>query len=708
MPLSKRASSRDEDALQESPTGETAKRRRVSLACNPCRAAREKCDGGRPQCASCTSQHRNCSYTASQKKRGVQTGYLRTIELALAWVLDEVPESEHALQRLLTDNGGREGAKLLTRKNSSGNLLHKKWNRSRVHKEIARILADGEALCADALPEESDSGKDDGDTPTASSIRSDNASHLDNPQQGDANRRRWEPSPRLKLPRQWRRLIDVYYTYTHCWLPLIDKTLLHTTASSYPPEGFPGDHGFLQRLPHQHVELWAVLALASLQDKENRPGDESDVDPATIFSVAQDLHSMHKDAPDWTHIRASLLHSLILFGQGRLSAAWLLVGTATRASLFLRTSPSGADSPDSQTAALQQAVTVTACSILDTWLSLTLGQQPQIRAEAHDIWQLEYILSVNCKDEDEPWNHMSGFHGRPQDADSPQSAVSQPMSTLLQLSRFSRVISLSLSAVSQAGAEKQKLVPEDIAKSLDPKFAFCNSLMGTTPALPSAYVLQATFLAGTVALSSTCRPSVLSTFMEVVENTISDIGVSGSPPILQILMEFMQKQGNIDTMRPTISLLRDIWTTQPVTATPRVGMGNHWSNDRYMWLDSRDATGTGSNTGQPQKATTVLPPNYLTPHSEFHATATGTASLEGFLPMQTNTTSYDTPRTDRLYTIPTPQSGYGQTQLVDYDSILDQLGSIDCTDSIELDPQFMVNLGFAPGCGFGEPGFDES
>lgn len=41
-------------------------------------------------------------------------------------------------------------------------------------------------------------------------------------------------------------------------------------------------------------------------------------------------------------------------------------------------------------------------------------------------------------------------------------------------------------------------------------------------------------------------------------------------------------------------------------------------------------------------------------------------------------------------------------QAIDYDAILDELGTIDYTDGIGMDPQFMVNLGFAPGCDLGE------
>ncbi|UKZ71380.1 uncharacterized protein TrAtP1_012339 [Trichoderma atroviride] len=45
------------------------------------------------------------------------------------------------------------------------------------------------------------------------------------------------------------------------------------------------------------------------------------------------------------------------------------------------------------------------------------------------------------------------------------------------------------------------------------------------------------------------------------------------------------------------------------------------------------------------------------------------------------------------------QPGESQTNSVDYEAILEELGNIDYADSsIEMDPQFMMNLGFAPGC----------
>lgn len=49
-------------------------------------------------------------------------------------------------------------------------------------------------------------------------------------------------------------------------------------------------------------------------------------------------------------------------------------------------------------------------------------------------------------------------------------------------------------------------------------------------------------------------------------------------------------------------------------------------------------------------------------------------------------------------TMVAPGVSEGYTNSMDYDAILDELSSLDYVDSNEADPQFMANLGFAPGC----------
>lgn len=137
MPQKKRGGDASTNTRDEPADSAAPKRQRVSLACDACRTARERCDGTRPKCGTCVSQNRTCSYTPTAKKRGVQTGYLRTIELSLAWLLyEQAPESEDALYRLLTNEGG-----VLQKKGKAADRLHKKWTKSRVNKEIGRLLS---------------------------------------------------------------------------------------------------------------------------------------------------------------------------------------------------------------------------------------------------------------------------------------------------------------------------------------------------------------------------------------------------------------------------------------------------------------------------------------------------------------------------------------------------------------------------------------
>jgi hypothetical protein len=114
------------------------KRQRVSRACDQCRAAREKCDGIQPECFPCVSQTRPCTYQTSPKKRGVQTGYIRALELLLAALFEKLPGSEDVLGTLLTT-----GPAFMAGSDRGADRLQKRWRKSRTHREIDRILSGG-------------------------------------------------------------------------------------------------------------------------------------------------------------------------------------------------------------------------------------------------------------------------------------------------------------------------------------------------------------------------------------------------------------------------------------------------------------------------------------------------------------------------------------------------------------------------------------
>ncbi|KAJ9649715.1 hypothetical protein H2199_000494 [Coniosporium tulheliwenetii] len=114
----RKANSANTDSVNTAPA--PTKRQRVSRACDQCRSAREKCDGIQPP------------------------GYIRTLELALAWVFGNLSGSEQALAAVLSDNGSA-GQSVLVGKDTDGSYkLHRKWRKSTVCKEIERLLSGNE------------------------------------------------------------------------------------------------------------------------------------------------------------------------------------------------------------------------------------------------------------------------------------------------------------------------------------------------------------------------------------------------------------------------------------------------------------------------------------------------------------------------------------------------------------------------------------
>ncbi|KAK5689325.1 hypothetical protein LTS12_028886, partial [Elasticomyces elasticus] len=77
------------------------KRQRVSRACDSCRSKKDKCDGIQPVCSTCAALCRPCTYKSNPKKRGLPTGYIRTLELLWGLVFSRVQGSEDVVRALL-------------------------------------------------------------------------------------------------------------------------------------------------------------------------------------------------------------------------------------------------------------------------------------------------------------------------------------------------------------------------------------------------------------------------------------------------------------------------------------------------------------------------------------------------------------------------------------------------------------------------------
>ncbi|KAF4445502.1 QA-1F quinic acid utilization activator QA-1F [Fusarium austroafricanum] len=742
MPPRKREN--DADITSAPATTVPAKRQRVSLACDSCRTAREKCDGARPHCGTCTAQNRPCSYTPASRKRGVQTGYLRTIELSLAWLFEQVPGCEGALHNLLTQNDGAEGTRILATKDKANHRLYRRWSKSRVHKDIGRLLSDEKPIQNDTSAD--DSGTEDsspvgpqlfdGKPSPGLSIQGINPSQTSVPATAysfdDADRPRLPT--KLTLPPHWKRLIDIYISYTHSWFPILEPGIITRTALTYPQEGL-----IVKASPSSalHAQLWAVFAVSAFQDAaSSEPSRHSGHSPDEIYSIARRLIPSNDETLELAHISSLLLQSLVLLGQKKAMSAWLLIGRASRLALYYRASASHMFpvKQGGEASLNHSEVRVLAGSfILDSLASLCLGQ-PQVTSGIR--YSLPSVMIGESLDLNERWASVSGFGKVSDDGQESTPDCASPLSTFQQLFAFCRLWGASMDARLHNDRNPQRTTPEDLVRSLDARFSFCNSLIfgGSTPRVPSAYLLQGMFLAITLDLVPGHRPSLLSNFIEVVESCLENFGPGGTPPIITILMEIVQQHGHGSRMpehdqtkwNTTIEALTDSWKPkfQGLDAsknnqhTPSsVGPTQHPIVSPLFMDEISTASHPSHHTNNPapitsgelehelgrmqqqqkeQQALSYERQRYQAAAERSPATSQSLYTLTPNLTFHT----LHTPSLDGQIGSLTQNSM--PSQLLDYDAILDELGSIDCSDGIDVDPQFMTNLGFAPGCDLGE------
>ncbi|KAK1962226.1 hypothetical protein LY78DRAFT_695633 [Colletotrichum sublineola] len=713
-------------------TAAVPKRQRVSRACDQCRSAREKCDGVQPQCFSCVTLSRQCTYNVAPKKRGVQTGLIRTLELALVWLFDQVPETEDKLASLLAQEGGNGQSLLLDKDSEAGNRLHKRWRRCRVHKDIDRLLSgkDGVSSRQDTSGDDSEVEPDGRCKPNSETPRD----RTDNSPQPAAIDRKQdaapiEPSPRqrhgstsrrrFKLPRNFPRLLDVYYSYTHSWFPILNpREALDNAAASYHPDGLDIDPEDASTSA-AHAELWSALAIGAFQDStslHNSGGSETLDRPSLVLTAARSLIPVETEMA-LGHVKALLILSLVKLGQDSAGAASLLIGLGVRGAMALTDGQArhgrgnlisgqpASSTQESYSNALDRVLK--ACLMLDTIVSLRLGQTPHMRASD----MKEKPADETGFEEWAPWVPRAGF-GSLSVSENPAGAGqrAQSLSSFNQLYQFFRILNQSV----ESGVAGPKVGAANLVQALDPRFSFCNSVVfgaSTIPVLPSAFLVQATFLGATLTLMADARVSLIWSLMEVLESSISHFGAAGVSPLLVTYISIANTKSCVQALRDSD---KTRWDT--LMADLMSVWQDRTANMAYSPMDAEPSNRTPTRIESvalsfPQQATSSVRPNTHYPFSmnpdSYHSNGSGFSQTASSVSPSTARTMPFTPGS-QLDTFPSgfvgqmtsAQAPYlmGQgSQGVDYDAIMDELASIDCTDSMEADPQFMANLGFAPG-----------
>ncbi|KAL7923544.1 hypothetical protein ACQKWADRAFT_289933 [Trichoderma austrokoningii] len=709
----KRSKDESEPARKSEESTAGTKRRRVSLACDACRTARERCDGGRPQCGRCLSQNRPCSYTPTSKKRGIQSGYLRAIELSLAWLLEKSPDNEETLHQLLAKDDGKDGADILMSKGKTANKLHKRWSKCRVHKQLASLLCQGGVPKVEASNTE-DSETDDDTVVENTDLTADPSAspHITDSgafdQAFSLKELKSITQRATKLPLNYRHLLNIYFSYTHCWFPILDREEIFATARICETQaGSISDYARKDAITSSNLAvLWSTMAVAAFQDAHSSAPlvSEGAVSPIEIFSIARSLIPQEEDHFDISGIQANLLHAIILIGRENMLAASLITGKAMRLISYLRRV-----NGDAQKSALDKLAA--ACNLIEVLTSICIGQPFRI-LDMRNL-QLNSPSSLSFTDSFSP---TYGFGKLSLNPDSARPQI-PPLFALDQLSRFAQILSTHATQNLHPDDPGKAITVRNLVSSLDPQFSFCNSVIAgeATPMVPSAFLIQAMFLAATVELVPGQRSSLTSNFLEVVESSISNFGACGTPPIIVALFSLVQQKGVIDEMRASdtnrwnlaLNTIKRVWLPDEAAKnaiSPKTSSvpGNPWGETSGLKALGHD--NPMSYHGEPPAR--CFRQGYELFPSETHIPSGNQIDMEN----QHKYSPVQHPPNLGMQFLPTligPMQPVGRiiqaeephASAVDYDAILEELGNIDYADSsIGMDPQFMMNLGFAPGC----------
>ncbi|PYI19400.1 quinic acid utilization activator [Aspergillus violaceofuscus CBS 115571] len=500
----RRLTEADEEGKQTPAADDLAsnpKRQRVSRACDSCRSKKDKCDGVQPVCSTCASLSRPCTYKANPKKRGLPTGYIRTLELLWGLVFNKIQGSEEVVRALLRAANIPSHLATMGKEAEGSDTLLSSWKNSIVLKEIERLLtyleqpeddpggvrlpgetyspqdAEGSSVISsdalewhlsDVLPEaregslavvspiktptaasaiaRSTAVRVTRDTSTQTTFSADTIDELSHPSLARLPSHLTSTSDPVmqkppQLPSNAWPLFDIYFTYTHCWFPILEKHDILRTAfrhndddDVYVSPTAPGSG--------DHAALWAVLTLASIQEasisatRQLTEFSAERPDPSHLYATAKSLIPGADGVHELGHVQALLILSLVKMGQQDWTAAWLLVGQAVRVSqaLGLNQPPTGQPktTEDGKSTARSKHVFL-GCFILETLVAMQTGQVPSLRKD-----ELLRIGPVNEDGLEEwhPWEDQTGL--RPVES----SRASFHRGPLHALSAFNRLTSL--------------------------------------------------------------------------------------------------------------------------------------------------------------------------------------------------------------------------------------------------------------------------
>ncbi|KAH7077694.1 hypothetical protein BKA63DRAFT_270078 [Paraphoma chrysanthemicola] len=647
------------------------KRTRVSRACDQCRLAREKCNGVQPTCLTCSSSKRACTYTANVKKRGIQPGYIRALELALAYLFQHDPENEILVNEKLAQGGS--SSLLLSRDSKESNKLHKRWRKARFYNDVDKLLSGGEPPRheqSEPLSPDSDEDNSGADEPPQAALSShgelSQALHqhvMSCPTSNPPSYQLSSTIARVSMPTHSWKLFEHYFTNTHCWVPICEKHDLLKLSYSYPTEGLTpsselSDSGL-------HAELWSVLAVAALQDpsylRQQSQATEAVIEPMQLYATTKAFIPDEMGRFNLSHVKALLNLAICNISRDAMGAAWLLVATASRILDVMDESIFAANS--------RLKHVLRACAVLDGLLAIHLEKRPYFRKD--EVRRLGRI-DEDGLDEWQPWTGTTS------------KTMSQPRTPLLALSTFNATPDLVTLLTGDEESVADSLRRLQLwESSVPPRLAHAYHTSQSGPFNPPAILLQAIYHCVSFRLTSTL--SSLSRLLDILENAQDHMGWEQLPPVLRCLLTSIEKTNTglvfSSAMQRRLHRLQDAakttWSKSgsqapwPKSLSPsKDSLATNYIPTPLSGTQYRPTVGDSSDLVQ-------SPPNSSIPEGSF---------------------SVLSPQPNVLHIVSTSEQLNSHFAEIpgDLESFFDELASLDTTNNLDNQPQFMQNLGFAP------------
>ncbi|KAG9238015.1 fungal-specific transcription factor domain-containing protein [Amylocarpus encephaloides] len=461
-------------------------RKRVSQACHRCRLRKDKCDGKKPACSTCITNTQSCSYDANVKKRGLPEGYVRGLEKLLGAAIRDIEGVEDNMLEALTVDGKGVSPLQAWNDEAISERLVEIWRKSTLFQEFDRLVSSLEptGLVGSGKRKRADSDSQmgrpgvilggpasvsmGGTSPLSRQESRPDMSQFSwsepQPGRGTSNLVGYSKIPRLQagdpssiltsnqfttktptkqdwpeLPSETWHLLDVYFSYTHSWLPIIEKTDLLRVSYQYSQ-----NHNIGPSSSGDVAALWAVIAYAKFQHRAicNIPRAQGRVQEVVwtaerMIDHARSLIPSEEGIFDLGHVQALLLLTLANFGMDHLSRAWDLIGQAVRLSIDLELD--SADPTINPFKPKSRAKHVfLGCFVLDTIIAARMKRRPHLRADDAD--------AVGAIDEDgleewDPWTDCLAVHK----AFTTNSRV--PSSVLSTFNRLVQVLKILSTAI---------------------------------------------------------------------------------------------------------------------------------------------------------------------------------------------------------------------------------------------------------------------